>query len=158
MHLLALAASVLGIEVDELLEHLKNNAMAWSTVALFALIGFAFLLVALNAWLTTLWGPIVSPLVIGAAALVIAGGIWGAIAITDSIAKRRATQRRNAAEKTALVTTAALTALPLVMKSDLMKKVGIPIGGALAAAYLLAKPTGGGSQSSRRGNGHDPDR
>ena len=109
MHLLALAASVLGIEVDELLEHLKNNAMAWSTVALFALIGFAFLLVALNAWLTTLWGPIVSPLVIGAAALVIAGGIWGAIAITDSIAKRRATQRRNAAEKTALVTTAALT-------------------------------------------------
>ena len=156
MHLLALAASVLGIEVDELLEHLKNNAMAWSAVALFALIGLVFLLVGLNAWLTTMWGPILAPLAIGALALVVAGGIWAAIAITDSIARRRAAQRRNAAEKTALVTTAALTALPLVLKSDLMKRVGIPIGGALAAAYLLAKPTGG-SHPERRGNGHDPD-
>jgi hypothetical protein len=156
MHLLALAASVLGIEVDELLEHFKNNAMAWSAVALFALIGLVFLLVGLNAWLTTMWGPIVSPLVLGGIALLIAAGIWAAIAITDRIARRRATQRRNAAEKTALVTTAALTALPLVMKSDLMKKVGIPIGGALAAAYLLAKPSGN-SRSAGHGNGHDPD-
>jgi hypothetical protein len=156
MHLLALAASVLGIEVDELLEHFKNNAMAWSAVALFALIGLAFLLVALHAWFALMWGPIVAPLVIGAGAIVVALGIYAAIAITDSIAKRRAAQRRNAAEKTALVTTAALTALPLVLKSDIMKKVGIPIGGALAAAYLLAKP-GGGSHGERHGNGHDPD-
>ena len=49
MHLLALAASVLGIEVDELLEHFKKNAMAWSAVALFALIALVFGLVALNA-------------------------------------------------------------------------------------------------------------
>lgn len=156
MHLLALAASVLGIEVDELLEHFKKNAMAWSAVALFALIGLAFLLVALNAWFTLMWGPIVAPLIIGAGAIVVALGIYAAIAITDSIAKRHAAQRRNAAEKTALVTTAALTALPLVMKSDLMKKIGIPIGGALAAAYLLSKP-GSGSHGERRGNGHDPD-
>ena len=156
MHLLALAASVLGIEVDELLEHFKKNAMAWSAVALFALIGLAFLLVALNAWFTLMWGPIVAPLAIGAGAIVVALGFYVAIVITDSIAKRHAAQRRNAAEKTALVTTAALTALPLVMKSDLMRKVGIPIGGALAAAYLLSKP-GGGSHGERRGNGHDPD-
>ncbi len=142
MQLLVLAASVLGIEVDELLEHVKRNAMAWSAVALFALIGVAFLLVALQAWFTLMWGPIVAPLVIGGGGLVIAGGIWATVAITDGIAKRRAAERRNSAEKTALVTTAALTALPLVLKSDLMKKVGIPIGGALAAAYLLAKPTG----------------
>ena len=156
MHLLALAASVLGIEVDELLEHFKKNAMAWSAVALFALIGLAFLLVSLNAWFTLMWGPIVAPLIIGAGAIVVALGIYAAIAITDSIAKKHAAQRRNAAEKTALVTTAALTALPLVLKSDLMKKVGIPIGGALAAAYLLAKP-GNGSHGERHGNGHDPD-
>ncbi|WP_423067054.1 hypothetical protein [Devosia sp. CN2-171] len=154
MHLLALAASVLGIEVDELLEHFKRNAMAWSAVALFALVGVAFLLVALNAWLTLLWGPIVAPLVIGAAATMIAIAIWAAVTISDNIARRQAAQRRNSAEKTALVTTAALTALPLVLKSDLMRKVGIPIGGALAAAYLLAKPTG---SHDRRANGHDTD-
>ncbi|MDF2982101.1 MAG: hypothetical protein K0Q69_1873 [Devosia sp.] len=153
MHLLALAASVLGIEVDELLEHFKRNAMAWSAVALFALIALVFVLVALNAWFTLMWGPIIAPLVIAAGALVISLGIYAAIAIIDSIAKKRAAQRRNAAEKTALVTTAALTALPLVMKSDLMRKIGIPIGGALAAAYLLSKP----GNSHGHSNGHDPD-
>lgn len=153
MHLIALAASVLGIEVDELLEHLKKNAMAWSALALFALIALVFGLVALNAWFTLVWGPIVAPLLIAAGALLIALGIYAAIAIADSIARRQATQRRDAAEKTALVTTAALTALPLVLKSDLMKKVGIPIGGALAAAYLLAKP----GSSHGHSNGHDPD-
>lgn len=153
MHLLALAASVLGIEVDELLENFKKNAMAWSAVALFALIGLAFLLVALNAWFTLMWGPIVAPLLIGAGAIIVALAIYAVIAITDGIARRHAAERRNSAEKTALVTTAALTALPLVMKSDLMRKVGIPIGGALAAAYLLAKP----GSSHRRSNGHDAD-
>lgn len=153
MHLLALAASVLGIEVDELLEHFKRNAMAWSAVALFALIALVFVLVALNAWFTLIWGPIIAPLVIAAGALMISLGIYAAIAIIDSIAKKRAAQRRNAAEKTALVTTAALTALPLVMKSDLMRKIGIPIGGALAAAYLLSKP----GNSHGHSNGHDPD-
>jgi fatty acid desaturase len=153
MHLLALAASVLGIEVDELLEHFKKNAMAWSAVALFALIALVFVLVALNAWFTLMWGPIVAPLLIAAGALVIALAVYAVIAITDGIARRHAAQRRNSAEKTALVTTAALTALPLVLKSDLMKKVGIPIGGALAAAYLLAKP----GSSHGHSNGHDPD-
>ena len=142
MHLLALAASVLGIEIDELLEHFKRNAMAWSAVAFFALIGIAFLLVALHAWFALLWGPIVAPLAIAGGAIVITIVIWAAIVISDGIARRRATERRNAAEKTALVTTAALTALPLMLKSDLMRKIGIPVGGALAAAYLLAKPTG----------------
>lgn len=156
MHLLALAASVLGIEVDEVLEHVKKNAMAWSAVALFALIALVFVLAALNAWFTLLWGPIVAPLAIAAGALLVALGIYATIAISDGIARRHAAQRRNAAEKTALVTTAALTALPLVLKSDLMKKVGIPIGGALAAAYLLAKP-GGGAHGERHSNGHDPD-
>lgn len=153
MHLLALAASVLGIEVDELLEHFKKNAMAWSAVALFALIALVFVLVALHAWFTLMWGPIVAPLLIAAGALVIALAVYAVIAITDGIAKRRAAERRNSAEKTALVTTAALTALPLVLKSDLMKKVGIPIGGALAAAYLLAKP----GSSHGHSNGRDPD-
>lgn len=153
MQLISLAASVLGIEVDELLEHVKKNAMAWSAVALFALIGLVFALVALHAWFTLLWGPIVAPLLIAAGALVLALGAYAVIAITDGIARRHATERRNAAEKTALVTTAALTALPLVLRSDLMKKVGIPIGGALAAAYLLAKPGSAHGHS----NGHDPD-
>ncbi|MBK8086079.1 MAG: hypothetical protein IPK28_20875 [Devosia sp.] len=61
MQFLSPIASLLGIEVEELMERLKSGAVAYGAVAAFALIAVAFLLVALNAWLTLLWGPIVAP-------------------------------------------------------------------------------------------------
>jgi large-conductance mechanosensitive channel len=142
MQFLLPLASILGIEVDELLDRFKKNAIAWSAVALFALIGLAFVLVAVNNAATLAWGPIVGPLVVALVAIVIAVAIWIVMAVLESIARRKALEKRHAQEKTALVTTAALTALPLVLQSPLMRKVGIPIGGALAAAFLLSKSSG----------------
>lgn len=142
MQFLLPLASILGIEVDELLDRLKKNAIAWSAVALFALIGVAFVLVAVNNAATLAWGPIVGPLVVALVAIVVAVGIWITMAVIEGIARRKALERRHAQEKTALVTTAALTALPLVLQSPLMRKVGIPIGGALAAAFLLSRSNG----------------
>lgn len=147
MNLLFTLASILGVEVDELIGGLKKNAIAWSAVALFALIGIAFLLVALHAGLVGWLGPIWAPLAIAGGALVVALAIFIVLRIADTIAERRSAERRHAAEKTALVTTAAISALPLLLKSDLMKKVGIPVGGALAAAYLLTLP---GERTSHR--------
>ncbi len=149
MHLFTLAASVLGVEVEDLIAHFKRNVMAIAAMAFFALVGVVFLLTALNAWFTVLWGPVTAPLVIGGGAVVIALVIWATIAIIDGIQKRKAAEKRHSAEKTALVTTAALTAVPLILKSGLMKRLGIPVGGALAAAYLLSKP---GSEGSRQGD------
>jgi hypothetical protein len=91
---------------------------------------------------TLAWGPIVGPLVIALVAMVIAVALWGTMAIIEGIARRKALEKRHAQEKTALVTTAALTALPLVLQSSLMRKIGIPVGGALAAAFLLSKSGG----------------
>ncbi len=142
MQFLLPIASLLGIEVEELVERFKQNAMAFSAVAVFLVIGAVFLLVALHAWLASLWGPIIAQLVIAIGALLIGLLVYGIQAMNEAAAKRRELERHRAAEKTALVTTAAITALPLLLKSDLMKRVGIPIGGALAAAYLLGKPTG----------------
>lgn len=142
MQFLLPLASILGIEVDELINRIKKNAIAWSAVALFALIGLAFVLVAIANAATLAWGPIVGPLVIALGAIVIAVAIWVTMAIIEGIAKRKALERRHAQEKTALVTTAALTALPIVLQSPLMRKVGIPVGGALAAAFLLSKSNG----------------
>ncbi len=142
MHFLLPLASILGIEADELIGRIRKNAIAWSAVTLFALIGLAFILVALANAATLAWGPIVGPLVIALAAILIAVAIWATMAIVEGIAKRRAAEKRHAQEKTALVTTAALTALPLLLQSSLMRKVGIPVGGALAAAFLLSKPGG----------------
>lgn len=142
MQFLLPLASILGIEVDELIDRIKKNAIAWSAVALFALIGLAFILVAIANAATFAWGPIVGPLVVALVAIVIALGIWITMTIVEGIAKRKAAEKRHAQEKTALVTTAALTALPLVLQSPLMRKVGIPVGGALAAAFLLSKSNG----------------
>jgi hypothetical protein len=140
MHLLLPLASILGIEVDELIANFRKNALAWGAIGLFALIGLAFLLVATHLALSDWLGPIGSALSIAGASLLVALGIFLAIRVTADIAKRREAQRRHSAEKTALVTTAAITALPMVMKSPLMRTVGIPLGGALAALYFLSKP------------------
>jgi hypothetical protein len=142
MQFLLPLASILGIEVDVLLDRVKKNAIAWSAVALFALIGIVFILVAVSNAATLAWGPIVGPLAIALVAIVIAIGLWATMAIIEGIARRKALEKRHAQEKTALVTTAAMTALPLLLQSSLMRKIGIPVGGALAAAFLLSKSGG----------------
>lgn len=140
MHLLLPLASILGIEVDELIENFRKNAIAWGAIGLFGLVGLAFLLVAAHTALVAWIGPIWAPLAIAGFSLLVALVIYVVIRIIDDIASRREAQRRHAAETTALVTTAAMTALPMVMKSPLMKSVGLPLGGALAALYFLSKP------------------
>lgn len=142
MQFLLPLASILGIEVEELVGRAKKNAIAWAAMALFALIGLAFILIALNNAATLAWGPIVGPLVIALVAVFIALAIWATVSIIEGMARRRALEKRHAQEKTALATTAALTALPLVLQSSLMRKIGIPVGGALAAAFLLSKSGG----------------
>ena len=142
MHLLLPLASILGIEVEDLIERFKQNAIAWSAIAVFATIGVVFLLVALYTGMVDWLGPIWGPLAIAGAALVIALAIYIGVRIAANVVAHREAQRRHSAEKTALVTTAAITAVPMLLKSPLMKTIGIPVGGALAALYLLSKPGG----------------
>ncbi len=142
MHLLLSLASFLGIEVESLTARLKRNAVALVAIGGFALIGVIFLLVTLQTAMVGWLGPVWGPLTIAGGALLIALGIFTGLQITRSIAARHSTERRPSAEKTALVTTAALTAVPMLLRSPLMKSIGIPVGGALAALYLLSKPGG----------------
>jgi uncharacterized membrane protein len=151
MQFLLPLASILGLEVDELLSRLKKNLIAWLAVGLFGLIGFVFLLVAVSYADALGLGPLIGQLAIALESVLVALCIWAAMAVIQGIAKRKASARRHSQEKTALVTTAALTALPIVLQSPLMRKVGIPVGGALAAAFLLSKSGG------HRDGGHTPD-
>ena len=142
MHLLLPLASILGIEVEDLIERFKQNAIAWSAIAFFAMVGVVFLLVALHTGMVDWLGPIWGPLAIAGGAIAIALGIYVGVRISANIVAHREAQRRHSAEKTALVTTAAITAVPMLLKSPIMKTIGIPVGGALAALYLLSKPGG----------------
>lgn len=140
MHLLLPLASFLGLEVEDLLDRFKQNAIAWLAIAFFAAIGIVFLLVTLYTGMVNWLGPIWGPLAIAFAALLIALTIYVSVRIAAGISARREAQRSHAAERTALVTTAAITAVPLLLKSPLLKTVGIPVGGLLAALYLLSRP------------------
>jgi protein-S-isoprenylcysteine O-methyltransferase Ste14 len=138
MHLLIPLAAVLGIETDVLMTRLKKSAISTSAIALFVLIGIGFLLAAFNMALTTMVGPIWAPLIIAIAALAIALLIYLAANITAGVRKTRDNDRRRSTETAALVTTAALSALPVVLKSPLVRNVGLPLA-ALTAVILFAR-------------------
>jgi hypothetical protein len=144
---LAPIASLVGLEVGELVGRLKRNAIAWSVIGLFALIGLIFLLVAANAALTATLGPVWAPAAIAAGALAVALCVLVGIKIAEAIAARREAERDKAAARTALATTAVMTALPLALRLDLVRKFGLPVGGALAVAYFLTRTGRGGPTS-----------
>lgn len=140
--LLAPLASLLGIEVEALKERFQRQALLYSAVVLFLAISGIFLLVAIHSALTISFGPVIAPLMIAGAALLIAFAIYLVSLAVNTVKGHREADRKRSAETTALVTTAAISALPILLKSGLMKKVGIPVGGALAAAFLLARNNG----------------
>jgi len=147
LNLLMPLASLFGIEASQLSERLKRGAVFYGTVAAFGMVGVIFLLASLNAWLSMLWGPVLAPLAIGLGALVLAAGCYIGMRIAGRATERRIQSQKHSFERTALVTTAAVSALPLLLKSGLMRNVGLPIGGALAALYLLRLPKGHSDQS-----------
>jgi fatty acid desaturase len=128
-------AALLGIEVDALIERLKRNATTIAVVAFLALIGIVFLLVAANVALTDLVGPLFAPLILAVISLAIAAMVWF---VSDSSEKRRArhaADRRRSTDTTALVTTAALTALPLALKNPTLRLLALPASAVLG--YML---------------------
>jgi uncharacterized BrkB/YihY/UPF0761 family membrane protein len=137
MQLIATLASLAGIEVEAFTNRLKRDAGAWAAVAVLIAIAVVFLLIALNAWMSAMLGPVAGPIAIAAGALVLALLTYLVTRALSAAAERREAEKRKAAERSALMTTAAITALPMLMQSGLFKRVGLPLGGVLAAAFLL---------------------
>jgi uncharacterized integral membrane protein len=135
-------ASLLGIEAGELVERAKKNGLLWAAIALFAAIALVFALIAAHTALTLWAGPVYAPLIIAGASVLLATGLYVTSRVVAAAAHRREVQRRRSAETTALATTAAISALPILMRSPLMKRIGLPLGGALAALFLLSRSGG----------------
>lgn len=137
MKLIAALGALFGFEAKALLDRVRQNSILYASIGVFALIGAVFLLVALNAWLTQLWGPVLAPLAIGLIGFVIAALIWGSSALMRERKVVREREKRRASETTALVTTAAISALPLLMKSATLRRFAVPVAGAAAALWFL---------------------
>jgi uncharacterized membrane protein YeiB len=146
--LLAPLASLLGLEVEELVARARRDAAIASAIAICLVVALVFLLAAANAGLALVVGPVYAPLCIGGGFLLIAGVAALVMKLRHDAEARRRAERQREQDRTALVTTALLTSVPMLLKSGLMKKLGLPVGGALAAAYLLTRP-GHGDDDAR---------
>jgi 4-amino-4-deoxy-L-arabinose transferase-like glycosyltransferase len=142
MKLLLPLASLLGLEVEALIKRIREDALVLGIVAFFCVVGVVFALIAAHAALLPLLGPIWTPAVMAGAAFLIALIVYGATRTRHRTVERREAVKRQASDTRALVTTAALTAAPMLLKSPLVRKFGLPIGGALAVLYVLSRRNG----------------
>lgn len=143
MNLLAPLAALLGIEVEAITERLRNALIVNAVMIGLALAGTIFLVVAGFFALAELYGVIYAALILAAAFLVLALAVFLGTRIGEGRRRRERVDKRRSSETGALVTTAALTALPLLLKSPLLRTIGLPA--AAIAAYLLVR---GGSDDS----------
>lgn len=139
MGLLAALASFAGLEVDALATRLKRDAIAIAAVAIFVLVAAIFLLVAVYAALAGALGPIAAALVISGVSLVMALIVYLVMLALRASATREEARRRHSKERAALITAVATTVLPLAMQSRLLRRFGLPLGGLVAAGYLLSR-------------------
>ncbi|WP_052726687.1 hypothetical protein [Devosia epidermidihirudinis] len=137
MNLLSSVAALLGIEVEAVTDRLKRTIIVNAIVAVFAAIGVAFLLAAGFFALTTVVGPIYSALIFGGGFVVLALAVFLGSKIGEGERHRKAVAKRRSSETGAFVTTAALTALPVLLKSPLVRRLGLPA--AAVAAFLLVR-------------------
>ncbi|MDB5538047.1 MAG: hypothetical protein JWQ65_2922 [Devosia sp.] len=139
MNLLVPIAALLGFEVEEITARLKALAIANAVIALFGLLTLVFLLVAGFLALAAQLGPIYAALIFAGVFFVITAGIVIGMQISENSRKRRVAEKRRSSDTSAFVTTAALTALPVLLKSPLIRNVGLPLAAVVAAAMFIGK-------------------
>lgn len=137
MNLLVPLAALLGIEVEAITDRAKKLVIVYAVIGLFLLLGCFFLVAAGFFALATQIGPIYAALVLGGVFLVLALAVFAGAQIGESNRKRRTVERRRSSETGAFVTTAALTALPVLLRSPVIRKLGLPA--AALAAFLLIR-------------------
>lgn len=133
--LLGPLGALLGIEATSFKDRLKRQAVLWGTLGVLGVIAIAFVLVAINTALTYAVGPIIAPLLVAGAALLIGIVVFLISHFRETVEAHNDAEKKRRAEMTALVTTAAITALPLILPT--LKRIGVPAGGAAAAVYSL---------------------
>jgi len=135
MQFLAPLAALLGIEVESLRERIRQSAITYAVMALFAMIALTFLLVAGHLALSDLVGPLYSALIIAGTALLVVLGVWLWASAAEKARRREIIAKRRATDTTALVTTAALAAIPMLIRNPALRMAIIPLGAVVG--YLL---------------------
>lgn len=142
MPLLAALGTLMGVEVEAVTGRLKASLAVNGAIAVLGLLGLGFLIAAGYIALAQAMGSLYAALVMGGAFLVLALAVYLGAMIGAGRRKQEAMERRRSGETGAFLTTAALTALPVLAKSPTLLRLGLPA--AAIAAYLLLR--GGSDQ------------
>jgi len=140
MNLLVPLAALLGIELESITGRVRNAIVLNAAMLVLALIGTSFLIAAGFFAVAESLGAIYASLIFAGAFLMLALAVYLGSLIGKGRHKREAAQKRRSSETTAFVTTAAITALPVLLKSPLVKTLGLPA--AALAAFLLVRSAG----------------
>ncbi|MHA6691077.1 hypothetical protein [Devosia sp. A449] len=137
MNLLIPLAGLLGIEVESITERVRNAVIVNAVMIVLGVAGIGFLLAAGVMALADIVGGIYAALIFAAAFLVITLAVYLGTRVGESRRRREVATKRRSSETGAFVTTAALTALPVLLKSPMLRTLGLPA--AAIAAYLLLR-------------------
>ena len=129
-------AGLLGLEVEGLSQRVKGLAIVYALILVCVVIGLGFLIAAGYIAFSDLVGPLTATLILAGSFLAVALLVYIGLAISESNRRKRLAERRRSSDAGAFLTTAALTALPLLTRSPMLVKLGIPAA-ALAALVLL---------------------
>lgn len=136
MGLIAPLAALLGLEVEGVVARAKSAALVYGLIALCLLIALGFVLAASFIVLAEATGTLAAALILAGAFLVLALAVYLGSLIGRGRRQRELADRRRSSETSAFLTTAAITALPLLTKSPALLRLGIPAA-AIAAIALL---------------------
>jgi hypothetical protein len=137
MNLLAPLAGLLGIEVEAITERVRNAVIVNAVMIVLGLAGLGFLLAAGFLALAEALGGIYAALIFAGGFLLLTLAVYLGARIAEGRHRRDLANRRRSSDTGAFVTTAALTALPILLKSPAVRTIGLPA--AAIAAFLLLR-------------------
>lgn len=134
-------AGLLGLEVEGLSQRVKGLVAVYALILVCAVMGVGFLIAAGYIALSEAVGPLTATLILAGSFLTVALAVYIGLAISESRRRKRLAERRRASDAGAFLTTAALTALPLLTRSPMLLKLGIPAAALTVLALLRDKDT-----------------
>lgn len=139
MNFIVPLAGLLGIEIESLTDQVKRSIIGNALIGLFGLVGLVFLLIAGFLALADNVGPVYAGLIFAAVSLALALVTYLVLQMQEGNRRRLALEKRRSTESSAFVTSAALTALPVILRSPLFRTVGVPIAAVAAFFFLKSK-------------------
>ncbi|WDR04143.1 hypothetical protein PSQ19_09185 [Devosia algicola] len=136
MHIMSSLAGLMGIQLESLTDKLKRTLIISVLIGILVTIALGFALAAGYIALAAKFGPLIAALAMSGGALILALAVYLGSLIGQGSRKRQEVERRHSSESSALITTAAISALPLLLRSPVARTIGLPLA-AVAAFFIL---------------------